>query len=206
MIKLNSAASRIKYVRNLAGFDRKSFSGRFNISANTLQSWELGRAPLSPKGAQRLCSALLKSNIMCTTNWLISGSGERPFLYKTTNPILHTLCDESILLQEIDIFKSLHPNYLLTAVTDVGMNPFYDIGDYVGGKTINEEKNILEITGNNCIIKTSEGLTLVRKLMLAPKNKKFNLYALNFSPSIEPIITEVNIQAAAKIIWHRKRK
>lgn len=206
MINLNSSACRIKYARNLAGLNRQGFAEKFDISANTLQSWELGRTSLTEKGAQRLCEALLKINVVCTIQWLLKGNGERPFLYEVSDLQLNdSICEESLLMQEIDILKSLHVDYLISTITDSGMTPFYNLGDYVGGKSVVNTTDILKIIGENCIIKTTDGLTLVRRLMHSNVTGKYNLYTLNCDQNIEPVAAYVSIESVAKIIWHRKR-
>jgi DNA-binding transcriptional regulator YiaG len=94
---------------------------------------------------------------------------------------------------------------VILTISDESMYPFYNIGDYVGGnKKLKED--ISQLIGCNCIIETAEGYTLCRKLLKSESKNTYILLATNMELKESPIvITNVNINYAAEIIWHRKR-
>ena len=71
---------RLKRLRLMAGFSsRKAFENKYNISANTLRSWEDGiHTGLTEQGAKRILLALRSEGIRCSVGWLLQGVGNGP--------------------------------------------------------------------------------------------------------------------------------
>lgn len=205
---------RLKVARNLLGLTRKEFGEHSGISVNTLRAWETGTNPISHRAAKKISEGFEKCGLQCPSEWILAGSGLAPrefnSLSKHNNSLTievpaHSWDEELAIFKEIQFFESLNPNAIVIAVSEDSMQPFYSIGEYVGGiRTHNEELALL--LGENCIITTLEGHVFVRKLQKGSKNDHFTCYALNpNSTTEEPILYNIKLSYAAKIIWHRKR-
>ena len=214
MIEKNSeqkigAGRRIKMTRTLAGISRKDLESKHGISMHTLQSWELGRNPLTEKAASRLVEIFHSTGVNCSMQWLLDGIGKSPALlgseftpYPTIDRDIGSLLDiENTIQREIDFFKNNNPNATVIIVSDDTMEPRYSQGDFVGGIQYNNPQKINECVGHDCIIETSDG-TFFRRLM-----KRKNGYALVClnpqTTSDDPVIFAKTILAATPIIWHR---
>jgi DNA-binding transcriptional regulator YiaG len=205
---LTLAGNRLSMARNMLGLSRRAFREKFDISVNTLQAWESGKNPLSSKNAKKISENFLKHGLFCSHDWLLEGNGSFP--YFINSEILRKLPHENInqdkeIFLEIETFKNVNTDPVILTISDESMYPFYNIGDYVGGnKKLKED--ISQLIGCNCIIETAEGYTLCRKLLKSESKNTYILLATNMELKESPIvITNVNINYAAEIIWHRKR-
>ena len=85
-----------------------------------------------------------------------------------------------------------------------GMLPIYSIGDYVAG-VYQTEQAIKTLIGLNCIMKLINGDIIVRNLRPGKEANKYTLYCINIETTVgEPIIYNIKLEFAAKIIWHRR--
>ncbi len=204
-----NAGRRIKMTRTLAGISRKDLESKHGISAHTLQSWELGRNPLTDKAASKLVEIFHSVGVSCSMQWLLEGSGKSPCLLesefalypsidKDIAPLLNT---ENAIQKEIDFFRSHNPNALVIMVSDDTMEPRYAQGDFVGGIQYLIPQKISECIGHDCIIETSEG-TFFRRLL--KRKNGYALVCLNPQTEVnEPVIFTKTILAATPVIWHR---
>lgn len=69
---------RLKLLRNLAGLKRTDFEEWCGVSQHTLQSWELGRNPLSVNNAMKLVAIFYLAGILTTPEWILQGTGAIP--------------------------------------------------------------------------------------------------------------------------------
>lgn len=200
MQELRSSGQRIRFARNMLGLTRKEIKDQFKISVNTLQTWEANKILLTEKGARKLNEVFIKLGLLCSEKWLLTGQGQIPILLQNLPPIN----DDFSILTEIEIFKTLNPNSIVLIVTDNGMEPIFSIGDFVGG--VKKENVELEpLIGENCIIETTGDDIFFRKLLRGSKKTFFNLACVSLSTNQQPIIPDVKVRSAARIILHRKR-
>ena len=204
-----SAGRRIKMARTLAGISRKDLDDKYGISIHTLQSWELGRNPLTEKTASKLVEIFHNGGVSCSIQWLLEGLGKSPSLldsefapYPTINKDIAPLfAQENTIQKEIDFFKANNPNAVVIMVSDDAMEPVYSTGDFVGGIQYRDPLKINECIGHDCIIEIGDG-TFFRRLM--QRKNGYSLVCVNAQTEIdEPVIFAKNILAATPIIWHR---
>lgn len=205
---------RVKALRMMAGLSRKDFEALLGISANTIQSWEIPKktgSGLTEKGAKRIASTVRKLNIACSHEWILTGIGNGPILFgpmvQETQLPMPPLVDwgfaESIQ-KEIAFFKSVNQQAVVTAVTDTGMQPFFFMGDYVGGKKITLD-DYSTFVGKNCIIETGDGLVLIRRLQRYESPSSNMMVCLNFDTDVKDyVLCDTKICSIAEVVWHRK--
>lgn len=216
---LETPGDRLRAIRSYTSKSRKDFATHSTISEHTLRAWENETSPLTLKGAKRITQALHNEGILCTVNWLLYGKGVSPLMSPpySSSPSAKALQnissleemldidDETSILKEIALFQKNHKGSVIFMITDDGMKPFFNIGDYVGGIIVPPHKIDLLI-GKPAIIKNEVGDTFVRLLL---KGKKEGLYTLSCSnplPNVEfPVLYDQKLNFVTKIIWHRQR-
>lgn len=199
-----TSGGRIKLARNMLGLSRKHLHETFDINANTLQSWESNKHILTDKGAKKLNGVFIKLGLLCSESWLLTGTGQLPTLLQDSPILPNEANDEICILREIEAFKALNPNPIVVIISDNAMEPLYSTGDFVGGnkKVVQQIECLI---GENCIIETIQGDTLVRKLLKGNKKQLYTLACTNIYTNQQPIIPDVQIKFAARIILHRKK-
>ncbi len=214
MIKNNdnarvSTGRRIKMSRTLAGISRKNLEDQYKISMHTLQSWELGRNPLTERAASKLVEIFHSSGVSCSIQWLLEGLGKGPALLETDftpyptidNDLALLLDKENTIQKEIDFFRTNNPNAVVIMVSDNTMEPVYSLGDFVGGIQYLVPQKINECIGQDCIIEIADG-TFFRRLI--KRKTGYALVCLNTQTETdEPVIFSKTILAATPVIWHR---
>lgn len=200
-----TSGRRIKLARNMLGLSRKNLEESFHISVNTLQAWESDKNALSDKGAKKLHSLFTKLGLLCTEDWLLTGNGEAPILLQHVSRLPNEINEDICILREIEAFKAINPNPIVIIISDDGMEPIYSIGDYVGGnKKIDLE--IKRLIGENCIIETFQGDTFVRKLMQGSKEQLYNLVCINIATQEQPIMPDIKVRSASRIVLQRRKE
>lgn len=206
---------RLRSLRQMADLSRKDLMNRHQISASTMQSWEEGKSTgLSPKGAQRIVLALQAEGVQCTTEWLLTGMGETPYLTdklytkeKEKNlfiPRKIPETDEEILLKERHFFRRNNHNVIDMIIADDGMLPFYAQGDLVAGKMY-FGADIDKLIARDCIIETKSGEMLCRRLRKGTEEDCYHLQCLNIDTTVSnPFMYDVPVLSVAPIIWHRQ--
>ena len=203
---------RVKSARMLSGHSRQSFAAESRISMATLRAWEEPteeRKGLTRKGASRLVNSLREMGIYCTEDWLFNSDGPGPKILSTLHNN-HTDNNDTIdwgeeesILKDIDSFKSNNPNPVVAIITDGSMIPRYSYGDYVGGSKL-FGNDMSSLVGSDCIIETKDK-AIIRRLT-SFSSGLYTLVALNLDASIpDAIISNVKLESAAEIIWHRWR-
>lgn len=200
-----TSGRRIKLARGMLGLSRKELEERFRISVNTLQAWESDKNTLTDKGAKKLNEVFIKLGLLCTEDWLLTGQGQTPILLQDISALPNEMNEDICILREIEAFKALNPDPIVVIINDSGMEPIYTIGDFVGGNK-KTDLHIESLIGENCIVETFPGDTLVRKLLRGSKSQLYNLVCINFANDIQPIIPDTKIRSAAKIVLHRKKE
>lgn len=210
---------RVKRIRHLANLSREELCAGGEINLATLISWEVGRfGGLSQKGAMRLIARVAKEGVFCTPDWLLYEVGAGPQVvadYKKVtqadviepDQLSPNSFDEStVIVEELMVFRKLNKHAIDYIVDDDAMLPFYCVGDYVGGTKRLGDK-VRALVGLDCILQTKDGRIVMRRLHAGPSANTYNLVGVNLlSTSKNAIIYDVEIHAAAPIIWHRRRE
>ena len=81
--KAKEQGRRIEEIRDMTHLSRRAFSSKHQISYGTLQNWESGRYKgLTQEGLITLIQAFRKEGIEVTTDYLLYGSGAKPYFYR----------------------------------------------------------------------------------------------------------------------------
>ena len=215
---LHTSGERLRRARILAGIStRREFEEKHGISANTLQGWEQGKNPLSEKGARRVASALKCEGLICTIDWLIHGTGMPPRPYEmvnagvsnsiSANPSLAdmNLKEEEAIYQEIQLFRQKNPNAIVLTVADNAMEPYYSVGDYIGGVQIPPEEISLYLN-SICILELENNLILPRYLQQGKFPNVYTASCTNPKTNTAPLnLYNVRVISTAPILWHRRK-
>jgi len=183
---LSSSGKRILYTRNLACLTRSAFCKKHNTPLITLRAWEAS-VSVKIKAAARFVAAIHKEGIYCDPLWIMSSTGQHPYILTQdiTSETIHenfsSLFDNNIV-KEMDLLKKIYKNITHQLVVDDSMLPFLHPGDYIAGFYTT---NPVEYVGCPCIIETVNGQNLV-KIVNEDKdeaenedNKKYKLTTLN---------------------------
>jgi transcriptional regulator with XRE-family HTH domain len=202
---------RLKLLRQMSGYSRKQFGENIEYSGAAIQSWEEGYSGLTPKGALRVINLMKSLQIQCDFDWLMEGKGSYPqFVAAIQNNPSATVTteteanEEKLIHSELDLFYRF-PDSVTLNLLDNSMEPFYKIGDTVGGIRCADIDQIEKLMHQNCIVQTSNGELLCRQLKPGLSANHFNLIVLNQNTPI-PSTYNISLQWAAGIIrlWRRK--
>ncbi len=216
--QLSTSGERLKRARVLAGLTtRREFEKKYSISANTLQGWEQGKNPLSKKGAKRVIEAFKWEGLICSMEWLLHGTGMPPRPYEMLNagvrdPVLTdislselNLREEEAIYKETQLFKEQNPNSIIMAVTDDAMEPYFSLGDYVGGIQIPTEE-IEKHLGNAFIVELENNVIVPRFLHAGAQSGTYSITNTNPKTQATPLsLYNIKIVNAAPILWHRRK-
>ena len=215
---VTTSGMRLRRARILAGLaTRREFEQKHQISANTLQGWEQGKNPLSIKGARRIVEALKQEGVICTMEWLIHGTGMPPRPYEMANAGLRSELhqnqslvelnqrEEQLIYREAQLFRQQTPNSIVLTVADDAMEPYYSIGDYIGGTQVFND-DIAQYLNSVCILELENNLILPRYLQQGKAPGSFTASCTNPTTTSSPLnIYNAKIISAAPIIWHRRK-
>jgi hypothetical protein len=219
---------RLKYIREkIVRLSRTDIQKRYGLPAATLKAWENGIAPLTPKGLEKCQEIYRQEGLPLEKNWILRGEGtpllapvitlERykdyhvepvadpnRFTIKDGHQLLPYLqSDEICMAREAVLFKELYPDAVVLIVSSDEMLPKYRRGDYVGGR-LRYGNDIRTTLNRECIVRLPDGRDLLRHLVNGRTPGTYNLGVLNLNSRIsEPALFDVEIIAAAPIIWHR---
>lgn len=214
----SSSGERLRRARILAGVStRREFEEKHCISANTLQGWEQGKNPLSEKGARRVIEAFKKEGLLCSLEWLIHGHGMPPRPYEMVSAGLRkelhadssfmdfNLREEQAIYKEIQLFRQQNMNSIVLSISDDSMEPYYSVGDYIGGCQITND-NIAGYLNSICIIELENNLILPRYLQAGKQPNCYTGSCTNPRTAATPLnLYNVKIISAAPILWHRRK-
>lgn len=219
-------AERLKHVRELIRLSRTYIKQKYHLSEATLKVWENGTAPLTKKGLQRCINIYRKEGVVLSKEWIMTGEGLPPkysvnvghyfagelqypqptekLLVKDLDcPFPYLKDDNACMLREASFFKESYSDAVILMVTTDDMEPFYRIGDYVGGRFLYGQ-DIDKALKRNCIIRLKDGRNIFRRLFKSNVIGLYNLSCINPQASVEELIMfNIEIEAAAPVIWHR---
>lgn len=207
---------RVKNVRiDLLKVSRDYLYKKYGLPVDTLAAWENNKLQLTQKGLDRCIKILNAEGLIVSREWILTGQGLDPKFSLDLSKYFRTLpaevnddyIDDQILrIKEVEFFKSLAPNSVVSVVSSDDMLPFFRTGDYVGGRFVTG-RNIDNCIGKDSIIKTKDGGSYIRRLAKSPSNKGFNLVCLNpqWDGNPEPVIFGVEVELVAPIIWLRRQ-
>lgn len=214
--KLASPGERLKYIREqLVKLSRAEIQEKYGLSQDTLAAWENERINITEKGIDRCIKIYSAENLIFSREWLLTGEGLSPNFsfelnryFKNFPSSLETnkkMDDNFLLAKEIEYFRSLTQNSVTALIASEDMLPLYSPGDYVGGR-LRQKNDIESCLGRDCIVRTTDNATYVRRVTKSGEKNRFNLVCLNhqWTGNLEPVIFGVEIESAAPIIWHRK--
>ena len=215
---LHSSGDRVKRARVLAGIaTRKAFEKKHGISANTLQGWEQGKNPLSKKGANRIVESLKQEGLICSTDWLLHGTGMPPRSYESLQSgvesvsqangslVEQNLKEEELIYKEVQLFKANNPNAVVISITDNAMEPYYSCGDYIGGIRVPNTK-IAHYVNQLCIVELENNLVLPRYLQKSATEGRHTVSSTNPQATTPPLnYYNTKVIAIAPIVWQRKK-
>jgi len=96
-------------------------------------------------------------------------------------------------------------NSIILTIADDAMEPYYCIGDYIGGVQVyNDEMD--RFIGNMCVIELENNLILPRLLQKGSKTGFYNICCTNPKATASPLnYYDVKVISAAPILWHRRK-
>lgn len=205
-----NCGKRVRIAITLCGMKLPAFGKKYKVSFSHLYAIEKGERSLTQKMAGKIADGVRQEGYSCTVKWLLKGEGIPPLKeeiktgeFDESGTLLSVLSPELKIMKEASFFQQLYNNSIVCCVLDDGMEPFYSIGDYVGGLF---STNLKDSVGKDCIIITQEGEQLVRRLFKGSKTGLYNLACMNpFTKKSSPVLFDHTIKTAAPIIWHRRR-
>jgi DNA-binding XRE family transcriptional regulator len=200
--------------RALTGFSRQEFYEKIGIATSTIDTWESGRVELTEKSAIRVCSALRKLGIYCTSEWLLGGSGAPPRLMdeleksvflpnggwniedefaKTQKTKRTVQFIDRNMRRELSFFTNLHKDAIFHIVEEDFLNSRFKIGDCVAGI----EEGINSLVGKVIIGVRGNGETMLCKLV------SFSGTTCQIFLNKDKKDSSCEFVKAAEVIWHR---
>jgi len=212
-IKAIERGKRLRMCRDYAGLNIKDFCKKHSFNTITFGRWEKGnKVSLNDKNVDKICQALLKEGIICTSTWLLEGTGAAPkertghylFQEKDVDKTLTTF-SSLLVFSEMEVFQDNNPNAITSVVDTLDMVPYYDLGDHVGG--IKLEPHEYDLANNKrCMVKLSGS----KKIILRHVHFNDNTIILTGTNAtlthLQPIILKehAEVEVIAPIIFHRK--
>lgn len=208
-------ANRVRSLRKMTQLSRNEFQKRFGIAAGTLQHWEDGQKNgLSLKGAKRLAQVLKQVGIYCTTEWLMHGKGSSPQQLPATDDVLvnppakiwsvREDQEAEYIAMELSLFTQHYSEVINTIVSDDAMEPRFTQGEYIAGIRCYQQ-DINRLVGQDCIVVTTDGELLVRRIKTMEAPGFYTLSCLNLNTTVaRPVLYNTELVSAAPIIWARR--
>ena len=198
-------AVRLKKLRSLSGFTRRSFAQRFQIKESTIQNWESPRhGGLTESGARRTIDCFRQLGLFVELNWLMYGYGDPPYRHDLSGSSINTPnVSQTKLKDEIHYMRQVHPDAVMYKVQDDAMSPAIPNGTVVMGKRISSfeyEKASNQI----CVCLTEGGEIMVRYIKLTRDKSRLDMIALNALTSSRPSsLYSRKINVIAPVFWLR---
>jgi transcriptional regulator with XRE-family HTH domain len=197
---------RLRRIRNLANLSRKSLCDGANININTYIGYEVGKyGGLPKKSAEVILAYLSTKGVYCSFDWLMTGEGKGPYtIVDTPSVSLSVLNEEQKIYTELALFHSHYQNAVDFQIIDDGMLPLYEKGSFIAGISYFDSA-IDTLIGFDCIVQTQSGERYVRNLREGRIKNTYTLTCINPRTTINsPVLYDVKLAFAAKIVWHRK--
>ena len=202
-------AERLRRIRNLANLSRKDICDSDDININTYKGWELARFGGIPvDGAEKVVKRIAQAGVICSTEWLLYGKKPQPTL--VSDDIACFGEDETeetgsnLIHSEFSIYQDNIKNAVLIEITDDGLSPDYQIGDFVAGeKRFNGD--IESTVDQVCIIETTDGRKFVRYVKQGQTKGLYTLISTNYHTTMSDIVIQnTNLLYSATISRHYK--
>jgi len=211
---IKDRGKRFRMLRLMTNSSIDSFAEKIGVSGRTIKGWEQAKGGgVHEKAAEKAVDVARKLKVECNVLWLMHGIGSQPILIaKEYN---QPLSIESLpktkpktlsgnIKKEIKFFHKNNPSAVTLQITDDSMEPYYNIGDIVGGRLIAGDR-INSIINADCIVETSDHQILCRYIAKGSKKNLYNLICVNRKTQTEPaIMNNVKLISAATIIWIRR--
>lgn len=203
--KLKEArAIRLKLLRRLANFSRRSFATQFGLKEATLQNWEAPRhGGLTESGAQKVIECYNELGIYAGLNWLMYGIGDTPSKLAGSEKAKAQKHVASIAKDEIQFMKSIYPESMLYKVPDNTMDPIYPMGAFVMGAKV-ASHNVANFHNKVCICLTENGEMLLRQVRLTRDSGRYDLISLNAMTQVRHAhLYARKLTSIAPVFWIR---
>lgn len=217
-----SRANRLKIIRKMTGLSQRAFAERYGFPFTNFQNWEGPRyGGLTENAAQMVIEGCHTEGIEVSIEWLMFGIEPGPEVtekayLKDSNFIVTKLSawdqsagynsEISLIAKELLLFKQHYQEQVLEMmVNDDGMDPCYQLGDYVAGKSF-EGEDIQSFLGTDCVIKLFGGDLRLRSLRAGSNDNLFNLVCTNPQTKVpKPVIYDVEVVSVAPVMWVRRK-
>lgn len=210
---LETPGARLKYLRSILRLTRAYIEKQYKLPEITLKSWENGAIRLSKNGVKR-CVAVYKSEgLIVDEGWIADGKGLDPTVRLSVGHYFSMPSDANLpvdeddeiaMMRDANDFKKRYPNAVIMIVSNDEMSPYYESGDYVGGRlrTISELESVVN---KDCIVYLKGGGQFFRRIF-QDVSGRYNLACLNpVGKTSEPVIFNAEIEWAAPVSWIRKK-
>lgn len=201
-----SIGKRIRLARMLTNLTRKNIFDKYGISPSTLRAWEAGINSLTEYNAQKLYKAFRAEGLSLGKDWILNGSSkeDEDNLYSNEANELSSVLDIEAnlkIFEEISFFKKNYLNTITIEVTDDGLHPLYEIGDYIGGINVTSDILVKSLVGKFCIVTATNEKIYTRKIFRQEPDGSYLIGNTNPLTNIEaPQNFSCYIKSAAQII------
>ena len=186
----------------MAGLSRREMcTEQSGLHPDTYKGWETARfGGLTERGASKVVSHLQSKNYSVSVDWLLYGVGTAPFERLSTVKTAKSVLDDQDkqIMQELMLFKT-QPNALDYVVPDEAMSPWFQTGDLVAGIKVTD---FAAIVGQVCIVQLESGDIKLRKVLACDDPNEF---VLTTTHEASPFTTNVQLLAAAPVVWWRRK-
>jgi transcriptional regulator with XRE-family HTH domain len=212
---IKDRGKRFRMLRLMTNSSIDAFAEQIGVSGRTIKGWEQAKGGgVHEKAAEKAVEAARRLKVEYNVLWLMHGIGSQPILIAeeynkplTVESLPKTKKPKSLnssIKKEIKFFHKNNPSSVTLQIADDSMEPYYNVGDIVGGQLIGGDR-INNIINTDCIVETSEHQILCRYVTKGSKNNLYNLICVNRKTQTEPaIINDVKLISAAPIIWIRR--
>ena len=206
---------RLRLLRKMSGLTLSEIASKYKLGVSTIKYWECAKSRgLSSKGAKKIIKAMHLEGIQCSYLWLMFGVGLPPQFIDVRFSSLKEVDmnveqavyeEEKSIDREVKSFCDNNLDVVTLSIFDDGMEPFYSIGDVVGGRQFSGV-SIEKLVGKYCIVETVDHQLLCRKIAKGEGKNLYNLYCINpQTTTTPPNIYGVELLNASLItrIWKR---
>jgi transcriptional regulator with XRE-family HTH domain len=199
---------RMKSARMLTGLTQENFAQENDISLTSLKCWEMGRAVPRQEGVTNYLNAVKRHGIDVSFDWIFYGSGPGPTYLEGTQlskrgPESNYLEEQIKLFQDQVRSKGLNP--IILTVSDACMDPYYAVGDVVGGYYVALDKVLqkdssLAIHSKPWLLGATDGSFILRFLVIADESNQIFYRENNTNP-----VKKLNSSLVGRVCWHHRQ-
>lgn len=195
----STPGERVKNIRNMLKLtmaELASMDG--SISISSLTKYESGHLAVSQRFADLLVMFASSQNLICNSEWILSGSGKSPY-WRSVSRVQENYSDV-FALEELIQMRRLHPNLEVMLLEDDAMAPCFRAGDYVGGVPEPLDESLYSDEAH--IIKTTDNSKILRRIEFIGE-KAITVRAINERQQTPMSISIDTIELVAPVFWHR---